>query len=341
MKQKYDIMFVTTMPSFYKVNLFNEIAKKRKILVVYTGSTEGVRSADFSSVKEDYQSVRLSANKSLSLIQTVKLLSTCKIDRAIVSGWDNIISFAVVLLHKKRSNGCIVESSIQESGTQGIKVRMKRFLLNRVSTVYASGTAQRKLAEALRFQGKIIEFGGCGILNYQPQPPYETRECVREFLYVGRLAEVKNLSLLISVFNELPDLILTIIGTGPLRETLETSSKENIRFLGAKNNKELPTYYKEADVFVIPSKSETWGLVVEEALNNGTPVIVSSAVGCADSIVTPYSTGLVFESGDKESLKQTILRMCDVELYNSIRLKVSKMDFMERSSKQVIAFLNN
>lgn len=340
MEQKYDILFVTTMPSFYKVNLFNEIAKERKILVLYSGSTEGVRSADFSSVEARYDSKKLPGNKILAVWETMKLLTRHSFVKANVSGWDNIISYLVVFFNKKSRNGCIVESSIRESRIRGIKANLKRILLSRVSTVYASGTSQRQLAEALGFKGEIVEFGGCGILNYLPQPAYESRAVVKNFLYVGRIAEVKNLNLLVSVFNDLPDLTLTIIGDGPLRQEIEKLAKRNIHFLGTINNKELPKYYKDADVFVLPSKSESWGLVVEEALNNGTPVIASSAVGCADSIVTPFASGIVFESGNKESLKNAVIKMCDLNFYNEIRKNVASIDFDERKKVQVMSFVD-
>ena len=327
------------MPSFYKVNLFNEIAKERNILVLYTGSNEGVRSSDFSGVKEEYECIHLHSNKMSALLEVLRLHISYRFIQVIVSGWDNIIPFPIVILHNKAGNGCILESSIQESGTTGFKAVLKRFLLNRVATVYASGKSQRLLAQALGFKGKIVEFGGCGILNYQPQPIYCPREKVKEFLYVGRLIEVKNVSLLISVFNDLPELNLTIIGDGVLRDKLKRDSNGNIRFLGAKKNKELAAYYKEADVFILPSSSETWGLVVEEALNNGTPVIVSSAVGCADSIVIPYSSGLVFDNNDRESLKSAIEKMCELDFYNYTRQNVAKMDFIQRAKQQVESFV--
>ncbi len=340
MRPKYDILFVTTMPSFYKVNLFNEISKERKILVVYTGSNEERRSADFSSTIAQYDNCVLKRNKIMSLFQVIKLFLSYSFGRAIVSGWDNIVPFYVVLLHKKARNGCIIESSILESKTRGLKAMLKRFILSRVDTVYASGTSQRLLVEALGYSSKIVEFGGCGLLNYRPQPTYQPREIIRNFLFVGRLIKEKNLHLLISVFNKYPDLNLTIIGDGPLRASLEAVAKENIRFLGSVNNKELPQYYQAADVFVLPSQSETWGLVVEEALNNGTPVIVSSAVGCADSIVTPYSSGIVFESGNDIALKECVKQVCCVDYYNRLRENVSKMDFEKRAKNQVRCFCN-
>ncbi len=76
-------------------------------------------------------------------------------------------------------------------------------------------------------------------------------------------------------------------------EELKAMAKQNVHFLGAINNKELSGYYQKMDVFVLPSLIEPWGLVVEEALNNGLPVIVSDRVGCAEEIIDE-SNGIVF-----------------------------------------------
>lgn len=339
MKNRYDILFITPIPSFYKVNLFNEIADKKRILVLYTGANEEKRSNDFYKNEAKYEFQSLGQNTVGAILQLVKLLCSHSFNKVIVSGWDTIISFVAVFFHRKKGNGCMVESSIFDSSTDGWKAWIKIAFLKRVSTVYASGKSQLKLVEVLGFKGQSIEFGGCGILRYQEQPPYEERQTVQNFLYVGRLIEEKNLSLLISVFNDLPQLKLTIIGEGPLMNELKQLAKGNTHFMGSKNNSELSRYYMGTDVFVLPSNSETWGLVVEEALNNGTPVIVSSHVGCSESIVVPYSSGIVFENGSKEGLLNAVKQMCEVDSYNHFRKNVSKMDFMERSKQQVMAFL--
>ncbi len=77
---------------------------------------------------------------------------------------------------------------------------------------------------------------------------------------------------------------------------------------------------------------------MEEALNNGTPVIVSNQVGCYKDLVTE-KTGLVFKSNDIESLKMTIRKICDVNFYNALRLGVSSLDFFERATRQINSFL--
>lgn len=100
------------------------------------------------------------------------------------------------------------------------------------------------------------------------------------FLNVGRVAVEKN----IEAFAEL-DLPGTkvIIGDGPQREELEKRYPD-VKFLGARFNEDLATCYASADVFVFPSLTDTFGLVVLEAMSSGTPVAAFEATGPRDVI---------------------------------------------------------
>ena len=140
------------------------------------------------------------------------------------------------------------------------------------------------------------------------------------------------------MFNELPEFHLTIVGFGVLEEQLKALAGQNITFSGAVKNTDLSSYYQASDVFILPSKSETWGLVVEEALNNGLPVIVSDRVGCKDDLVTE-ETGLIFKSNDKADLKRTVLQIANPDLYNKLRLGVSKLDFERRNQEQISVYV--
>ena len=137
------------------------------------------------------------------------------------------------------------------------------------------------------------------------------------------------------------ELELKIIGYGPNKEALieRAANNPHISFLGEVKNLELPTYYFNSDVFVLPSLREPWGLVVEEALNNGTPVIVSDAVGCKDDLVSK-DTGLVFISNDFVSLKAQVIKMMNVTYYNKLRRGISMLDFEMRKKRQVEAFID-
>lgn len=99
---------------------------------------------------------------------------------------------------------------------------------------------------------------------------------------------------------------LLFVGDGQLRNELESYAKDqgisNVHFVGFKNQSELPLYYAISDLFVMPSKGDTWGLVVNEAMNFALPVIVSDAVGSSLDLVKDGENGYVFRAGDVEDL---------------------------------------
>ena len=106
---------------------------------------------------------------------------------------------------------------------------------------------------------------------------------------------------------------LLVAGDGQERATLEhlarTEGLGDIRFLGFRNQSELPPLFALADVFVLPSKHEPWGLIVNEAMAAGCPVIVSSDVGAAPDLVHDGVTGYTFPVGDIVALTGALAKV--------------------------------
>jgi glycosyltransferase involved in cell wall biosynthesis len=99
------------------------------------------------------------------------------------------------------------------------------------------------------------------------------------------------------------------VGAGPLeRELREYAAVKNIpaKFLGFKNQSQMPECYSAADILVLPSAVDTWGLVVNEAFACGLPAIVSDKVGCAPDMIREDLTGRVFPMGDSQRLAGAI-----------------------------------
>jgi glycosyltransferase involved in cell wall biosynthesis len=119
-------------------------------------------------------------------------------------------------------------------------------------------------------------------------------------IYVGKFIEQKNPELLLEAFAKLKvsNAHLLFIGNGPLEDNLRRKAQliPRVHFLPFQNQKELPAIYAAADLLVLPSKSETWGLVVNEAMASGLPVIVSDKVGCANDLVKNGVNGYTFSS---------------------------------------------
>lgn len=139
----------------------------------------------------------------------------------------------------------------------------------------------------------------------------------RIVLYVGRLEECKGLSYLIEAASLIKDLdfCLLFIGSGSLKSSLEKSSQDfSVKsvFLDHIPNEELTKYYAIADIFVLPSITtqdfkEPWGMVVNEAMNQGCPVVVTNAVGAgAGGLVKDAENGYIVPEKDSRALKVAI-----------------------------------
>jgi glycosyltransferase involved in cell wall biosynthesis len=103
---------------------------------------------------------------------------------------------------------------------------------------------------------------------------------------------------------------LVMVGDGPLRAESESySSSRNlpVTFAGFLNQTAMPAAYAASDILVLPSRSETWGLVVNEAMASGIPAIVSDQVGCAPDLVIPGESGSVFPAKDHHALARLIV----------------------------------
>ena len=125
----------------------------------------------------------------------------------------------------------------------------------------------------------------------------------RYFLYVGRLAPEKNVDGLLAAWSRYRQQggtwPLVLVGDGPLANSLQATAKalpfaSDVHFAGHKGSAELPPYYAFAGCFVLPSTREPWGLVVNEAMASGLPVIVSDRCGCVEDLVHPGGNGLIF-----------------------------------------------
>jgi 1,2-diacylglycerol 3-alpha-glucosyltransferase len=156
------------------------------------------------------------------------------------------------------------------------------------------------------------------------------------FLYVGRLSVEKNLVTLIDAFSDYLNSggrwDLVIIGSGPdeniLKRRADDKTIKSIHFLGWKQFDELIAHYSLAKAVILPSLSEPWGLVVNEAMCCGLPVLVSRNCGCVPELCQDKVNALMFDPLDKKSLTQSMLSLSSSEF---------DVDAMGRKSLEIIS----
>lgn len=333
-------LFIQVSPAFYKTLLFNAINKKEEILVAYQERPDRpLRDDDFLKGEREFNNIYQTGGKRKICRDLYRLIKKTYYDELIIGGYDTIYCWLAAFVSPRRKNCLIIESTIRETKKDWLRTKVKRFFFKRISKAYVCGKSHADFVRFFSDKCEIVDIGSVGFIRRVPQPQFEVRKIISKFLFVGRLIPVKNLEFLIRHFSMHPELELTIIGDGELAETLKSMASQNVKLLGAVLNTELPKYYQEADVFVLPSLTETYGLVVDEALNNGTPVLVSHMVGCQDNLVAGNNVGLVFESNNDSDFEDKLSQICDVEIYNQLRLNVSKLDFEEREKRMVDAFV--
>lgn len=129
-------------------------------------------------------------------------------------------------------------------------------------------------------------------------------------LYVGKLIPKKAPLTLLDAFRRVRrkrPCALLLVGEGELRPAIEAAAGPDVHLAGFLSQRELPAAYAAADVFCLPSVlHETWGLVVNEALNFGLPAVVSDKVGCAADLVRPGKTGFVVPAGEPAPLAEAL-----------------------------------
>jgi glycosyltransferase involved in cell wall biosynthesis len=158
------------------------------------------------------------------------------------------------------------------------------------------------------------------------------------FLYVGRFTQEKGAGTLIDAFallkQRIPGASLRIVGSGPMGEELgrkvaELGLCDSIHFLGSLQDEPLSREYFGATCLVVPSEREPWGLVVNEALSHGCPVVVSENCGCVPELVIDGVTGYAFAAGNVANLEQTLLKTIE-EFSDTGRVAQRCMDVIKR-----------
>lgn len=312
----YDYVFITNIPAFYKVRLFNKLAEHLKIKVVFISKHSDIRHSDFYSFDFKFDAVFVSEvsyerrnklNVFLSLFNEIKSL---KFKKIVFSGWETKEASLLSFILPKHKNCIVIESSILETKRSLSIWIIKKLILSRISFAFPSGELQKRILDHAGYKGNIHVTHGVGISNYQTCPVNRSLPDVAEsitFIYVGRISEEKNIRLLLDSFYH-KNFKLIIVGEGHLEKEMREIATENIHFSGYINNIELADIYAKSDCFILPSISEPWGLVIEEALANGLPVIVSNKVGCHFDLVND-DNGIVFNIEETNGLSTAIDHM--------------------------------
>lgn len=233
----------------------------------------------------------------------------------------------VLLMFYARSKGVKVvlssESSSADNSRSFLKEFLKKLIVNRANAFFCFGKTSAEYLESLGVKPSQIPVRNAAVIDeevvssryYAGKQENVNIARVARFVFVGRLAPEKNLETLLRAFANVAPVDaalwpweLMLIGDGPERSALENLTTElqlnhKVLFMGGFPWYKVPDMLVHCDVLVLPSKSEPWGLVVNEAMVCGLPVIVSKNCGCVADLVENGVNGFTFDPDRQQELE--------------------------------------
>jgi glycosyltransferase involved in cell wall biosynthesis len=299
----------------------------------------------------------------VEVVRLVQLaLDECRPEAVAVPGWGEVFSLAGLAWCAFNGVPAIMmsESTMWDERRVPWKEWMKRRLLGLCSAALAGGRPQAEYLEQLGVPRNRIFLGYDVVDNeYFSRKADEVRGQASEvrkklglpkrfFLASARFIEKKNLPRLLEAYARYRELAsnselrtpnsepwhLVLLGDGALKFDLcrlisDLGLQPSVHLPGFKQYDELPVYYGLASAFIHASTTEQWGLVVNEAMASGLPVLVSNRCGCAVDLVKDGVNGFTFDPFNVEQLAQLMLRISD--------FRFPIFDF-QKASREIISY---
>jgi glycosyltransferase involved in cell wall biosynthesis len=169
--------------------------------------------------------------------------------------------------------------------------------------VRSLGAREDRIAIAPNAADTSIFLAQPGVSGSEPQSP--GKRCV--FICVSRLSREKGVDLLVRAMEGV-DGELVVVGDGPDEQLVRSLAPSNVSFAGHVPRDELPALYRRADVYVMPSRSETWGMAMQEAAAVGLPLVATDAPGAAHDLIEDGVNGYRVPIEDVGALHDALVK---------------------------------
>lgn len=331
------VVLVTEIISPYRIPLFNALARQIGIdlRVIFLSETDpSLRQWQIykDEIRFSYEVLpswrrRIGRYNLLINRGMLRALSTAAPEVVVCGGYSYVASWQSLWWSRRHKVPFLLwsESNEEDLRRRALVVEfMKREFLSRCSAFLVPGQSARTYIRAHGVEdGKVFTVPNAVDNDLFAAAAERARSLAAElrkqlalperyFLFVGRLVLEKGVFDLIVAYAKLEGRIrdqvgLVFVGDGPCLQALQEQAAKispgDIRFVGFMQRDDLAKYYALSEALVLPTHSDPWGLVVNEAMACSLPIIVSKVAGCAADLVKPEWNGLWVPSEDSLSLK--------------------------------------
>jgi glycosyltransferase involved in cell wall biosynthesis len=217
------------------------------------------------------------------------------------------------------------DSTELDNPNVGWREAIKRYLVKKSDGFFCYGTKSAEYMLKLGAKKEQILVANNAVDNKKIEAIHKLAQSSREqrknelglkkynFIFVGRLIPFKNVSIILSAFSKIKsnskDWGILILGDGEELDAMKeychiNELEEYIRFVPGKSWYQVPEWFALADVFILPSYSEPWGLVANEAMACSLPILISERCGCASDLVIEGENGFTFNPYSEDELAE-------------------------------------
>ena len=330
------LVILTEIISPYRIPLFNALARNPEVdlHVIFLAETDPslrdwqVRTDEIRFSYEILRSLRKRVGAYNALLNggTTKALRRANPEVILCGGYNYVASWHALLWARTQQVPFFLwsESNLQDMRRGHALVEfLKREFLSRCSGFVVPGRSAREYLRGLRIDDDSIftapnavdnEFYAEAARSARANAPRRRAELgvpSKYFLFAGRLVRAKGVFELLSAYAKLDAAIreqlgLVFAGDGSCRSDLEEQAaslpQSAVRFVGFAQREALAGIYALAEALVLPTYSDTWGLVVNEGMACGLPVILSKVAGCAADLVDENWNGILIGPRDVDAL---------------------------------------
>ena len=318
------ILFLTNVPSPYRVEFFNELGKYSDLTVVFEKRTSSERDASWKNYSFDtfkgifLKGVSVRSDAALCFGIT-DILKNEKFDHIICTNVSSPTGMISINYMKKHGIEYCLECDGAVAGSgKGFKEKIKKYFISGAKKYFSTSRSADKYYITYGARpSRIIRYPFTSLrecdIEKAPATAQEKAELRKKLgikaeklaVSVGRFSYQKGygkgFDLVIKAAHEIngKENKIYIIGDKPTEEFLEMRdalARDNVVFIGHKSKEELREYYRAADVFVLMTRGDAWGLVVNEAMSCGLPVITTDKCVAGHELVENDVNGFLIDS---------------------------------------------
>lgn len=333
------VLYVSNIPTPYKIDFLNELGKKVEVTALFEA-----KGASDQGIKFDWQMEMITNFKAVFLdednikekhinLNAFKRVNYKKFDKIIISNYSYMTEMAILIYLKVRKIKYLLAVDGGKINKElFIKKLFKRYLIS------GQGGAELYFSPCKESDKFLIYYGvkperirRYPFTSFTQKDIDEARnlnqaekEKLREqlkisekrmVLYVGQFIYRKGIDILLEACKKIDPVIgIYLIGGIPAQEYLEaTKNMNNVHFIDFKTKEKLKLYYEAADIFVLPTREDIWGLVVNEAMAYGLPVITTDQCNAGVELISDGFNGYIIPADDSSMLAERITHIFETE----------------------------